>query len=179
MKADKFLFFEVLLIVAIIGTLGYFLTTPTMTGSPHVHIPVLSLQVLVSAYAGYKIFPRIFKNDDLDKYQESVLSSIMTVLKADTEDRVHFAFAQAIEKIVGGIGGKVSSDFIKKQGKNMDAFIESIDGSTSISAAALGDRIKDILDQGPIPIGSEADKASAAKTAERSNKKSIAQKGQS
>lgn len=148
-KIDSFTYFESSLVVVVIAALGFIENLQTVKDAPLYFIPLMILQILVSAYAGYQIFPRIFKNKDLESYQENVISALIPILKARTKTNVNFAFSEAISRVVGGIDQRTIGRFMARQDSSIKSFFVNYDESGSLNTSVLEGRVLKILEEGP------------------------------
>ena len=153
-RFDWYPFFESALVVIVIGALGFVLNLEDFRNNPAHFMPMMILQILVSAYAGYQIFPRIFKNRDLETYQETAVSAVIPILKAKSKDNVNFAFSEAISRVVGGIDRRTIGRFMVNQNNSIKSFFINYDESGSLNTSVLEGRVLKILEEGPVLLDS-------------------------
>ena len=146
---DWFSIFETVLVVVIVAAFGFVLNMDAFKSNPLLFVPMMILQILVSAYAGHQIFPRIFKNRELEAYQETVVSAVIPILKARNKENVNFAFSEAISRAVGGIERRIIMRFMSNQDERIRSFFAKYDESGSLNASVLEGRVLNILEQGP------------------------------
>ncbi|MCY4051972.1 MAG: hypothetical protein OXF60_10845 [Gammaproteobacteria bacterium] len=108
--------FDAFVFLIVITILAFFQTTAYTKEQQWFHIVLIGVQTLVSVYAGHKIFPKIFKNDQLISFQKNTLRSIIAILKSKNQEILSFQLLQLVSQTIADIDQKVTTDFLKKAG---------------------------------------------------------------
>ncbi len=141
-----FVIFETIIIVAVIAVLAYLQTKTFETSSDSnidwLQIVLIALQILVSGYAGHKIFPKIFRNEELISFQEIMLGRIITILKSENRDILSFELRELVSQTVGNIDQKVTTHFMNKQDENIRSFFNAAEGSFVINPSKMEKHIQ-------------------------------------
>ena len=123
---------------------------------PFFRVCLLLFQAVFSAYVGYRYLPRIFGNDELRQYQDTVLSAVVSILAVTNKASVGFVISDAIQRIIGKIDSETITDVIETQAYNVKSFFTTVEETGIIDTAPLRERIFHLIEEGPDLIEHDA-----------------------
>ena len=144
-RHNGFVFFETFVIVSVVSIFAYLQTLDHVKSDRWLHIALIGMQILASAYAGHKIFPKVFVNEELVSFQKIMLGRIITILRSGSKDILTFELRELVSQTVGNIDSKVTTEFVRQQDRNMRSFFDAGEGTIIVDAHKIENRIHEAI----------------------------------
>lgn len=145
-RGAGFAFFETFVIVAVIAVLAFLQTRSDIKNDQWLHIALIGIHIMVSGYAGHKIFPKIFRNEELVSFQEVMLGRIITILKSRNRDILSFELRELVSQTIGNIDRKVTTEFMNQQDENVRSFFDAAEGNVVIDPTKIEEHIQEAIE---------------------------------
>lgn len=140
-QAKKFVIVKSLFLGLLIVLLEILSENPDVDESRLLEAVLLLCQTVLSTFVGFQYLPKIIGNDELRKYQETVLSAVTSVLMVSNKESVSFAFSDAFQRIIGKIDSEFIRESMETRHENVESFFKVSQETGVINTSPLRARI--------------------------------------
>ena len=146
-QAKRFVVVKSLFLALLVITIEILSENPDVDKNPL--LEAVLLQTAFSTFVGFRYLPQMFGNDELRKYQGTVLSAVTSILMVSNKESVSFAFSDAFQRVIGKIDSEFIRECMETRNGNAESFFKVSQETGAINTSPLRARISNLIEQGP------------------------------